>query len=194
MKNFLKTILGSALGLALFFLVALLGFMAINAPEKPSLDDGAVLSFDLGLSVRDNNVMPSPIDLLTQQAEVSKSLRVVLAGLESAAFDEKISALYLHGSAAGLGASTQRALHQGILDFRRSGKSVLAYAPGFDDATYYLASAADSIYAPPLMELSLDGYAAEVMYYADAFEMLGVEMQVTRVGKYKSAVEPYLLN
>jgi protease-4 len=44
------------------------------------------------------------------------------------------------------------------------------------------------------MELSLDGYAAEVMYYADAFEMLGVEMQVTRVGKYKSAVEPYLLN
>ncbi len=194
MKNFLKIVVGSALGLFLVLLIVALGFAGMSAPEAAQLNDNSILLFDMGLSIRDRNVIPSPKDMFFNQGEISESLRGVLDGLEAAAVDEKIAALHLHGRVSGLGASSQRALHQGILDFRRSGKPVLAYAPGFDDATYYLSSAADSIYVPPMMEVALDGYAAEVTYYADALEMLGVEMQVTRVGKYKSAVEPFLLS
>lgn len=208
MGKFWKYTLASFTGSLLFFL--LLGFWLtvgalglaglftaglLKGGGGPSLAKNTVLVYDLSAIIVD---APTPLDwgeaLLGGAPQAQLSLYQAVTAIRQAAEDDRIVALYLKGSDTGLGAglANQVDLHQAIAAFKATGKPILAYDSRWSEREYYLASLADSLYLHPLGEVEMNGLYAETMYQARALEKLGVGVQVTRVGKYKSAVEPFL--
>jgi len=208
MGKFWKYTLASFTGSLLFFL--LLGFWLtvgalglaglftaglLKGGGGPSLAKNTVLVYDLSTIIAD---APTPLDwgeaLLGGAPQPQLSLYQAVTAIREAAEDDRIVALYLKGSDTGLGAglANQVDLHQAIAAFKATGKPILAYDSRWSEREYYLASLAGTLYLHPLGEVEMNGLYAETMYQASALEKLGVGVQVTRVGKYKSAVEPFL--
>jgi protease-4 len=208
MGKFWKYTLASFTGSLLFFL--LLGFwvtlgalglagllttVLLKGPGGPGLTKNTVLVYDLSTIIADT---PTPLDwgatLLGGAPPTQLSLHQAVTALKQAAEDDRIVALYLKGGDAGLGMgwANQVDLHQAIAAFKATGKPILAYDSRWSEREYYFASLADPLYLHPLGEVEMNGLYAETMYQAKALEKLGVGVQVTRVGKYKSAVEPFL--
>jgi protease-4 len=122
-------------------------------------------------------------------------LRDVLAAIEAAKDDHRIKALVLETDGmepAGL-ASLQE-VGRAIADFKKSGKPVFALGSSYDQSQYYLASMADTVFIHPMGEVFLHGFGIYQPYFKDALDKFGVDWNVFRVGKYKSAVEPFILN
>jgi len=112
--------------------------------------------------------------------------------IRAAAKDKRIPVLVLDTEYfTGAGQPTLEELASAIREFRATGKKVIAYGTAFEQAQYYLAAQADEIYVDPLGVVLIEGYEAYHMFYKDALDKLGVDMNVFRVGAYKSAVEPY---
>lgn len=113
--------------------------------------------------------------------------------IEAAAEDEKIVAIYLKGGNASVGGyATLKEVRDALKTFRKTGKPIYAYDVDWSEPEYYLASVADNLVLDPIGSLTLDGFSAEVRFYAGALEKYGLGVQVVRVGQFKSAVEPYL--
>ncbi len=196
MSTFLRQVFSTMVGV---FLLGLLLFVIVlgSLPDEEGVEltDGSILIVDLSLPVMDNPV-PAGFDALfgASSAVNPTPLHQLCAGIRLAADDPRIVGLYLSGSVGSTGWANLHALRQAIEVFAATEKPILSYFPYYDERELYLASLADSVYIPPFCEVDLSGPAAEINYYADAFQRFGVEVQVTRVGKYKSAVEPYLLD
>lgn len=115
--------------------------------------------------------------------------------IESAADDDRISALYLDlGGMDGGGLAKLREVASAIEDFRAAGKPVIAYGDYYEQGQYYLASRADEIYLDPMGAAYVDGYANYNLFFKDALDKLSVDVNVFRVGQFKSAVEPFSRN
>jgi protease-4 len=127
--------------------------------------------------------------------EESLQLRAATRSLRAAATDERITGVYLTGdlnpAGYGSGHAALRELRAALLAFREAGKPVVAYLTFASTRTYYVASAASDLALDPYGMILLPGLAAEPMFFAGAFEKVGINVQVTRAGKYKSAVEPF---
>ncbi|MCP5467386.1 MAG: signal peptide peptidase SppA, partial [Sinobacteraceae bacterium] len=120
-------------------------------------------------------------------------LRDLIDVIEAAKGDERIQALVLDfDTMSGAGQPTLDEFARAVTDFRQSGKKVIARSTGFTRDTYYVAAHADEIYVDPLGFVLLEGYDRYRMYFKEAFDKLGVDVNVFRVGTYKSAVEPYV--
>ncbi|HXC16669.1 MAG TPA: signal peptide peptidase SppA [Holophagaceae bacterium] len=204
MKDFLKTFFAVVLGLCVFSGLAaalLFGFIALvgASAAKPEVPSKAVLVFDLGTNIPDHVRDDDPQAALQRvlgRGSRELGLDDVLAALDRAADDDRIAAVYLTGNlqpqgyGAGFGALQEiRAALQRVA----VKKPVVAYGMAFAKRDYYLASAG-KIYLNPVGELEVNGLASEPMFYGDAFQKYGVQVQVTRVGKFKSAVEPFILD
>jgi protease-4 len=119
-------------------------------------------------------------------------LRDLLDAIRSAKDDRRISSLYLElDDMSGAGMTVLRDLRAGLLDFRKSGKKVVAYADGYAQPQYYLAAQADEVYLHPQGLVLLEGFGRWLSFYKEGLDRLGVDVHVFRVGKYKSAVEPF---
>ncbi|HET6329569.1 MAG TPA: signal peptide peptidase SppA [Holophagaceae bacterium] len=204
MKDFLKTFFAVVLGLCAFSGIAvalLFGFIAIlgASAAKPEVPSKAVLVFDLGTNIPDHVRDDDPQAALQRafgHGPRELGLDDVLAALDRAADDDRIAAVYLTGNlqpqgyGAGFGALQEiRAALQRVA----AKKPVVAYGMAFAKRDYYLASVG-RIYLNPVGELEVNGLASEPVFYGDAFQKYGVQVQVTRVGKFKSAVEPFILD
>ena len=123
-------------------------------------------------------------------------LNDILSGLRAAATDDKIEGVYLNLSGASGGFSAITDIRDELVKFKESGKWMVAYSEGYSQGGYYLASAADELYMYPAGGMELNGLNAELMFYKDMLEKVGVEIQILRGpnNKYKSAVEPYFRN
>ena len=122
-------------------------------------------------------------------------LKDLLDAVRAAKDDPKIKALFLDlGDVTGAGLTKLRDLRAALLDFKKSGKKVVAYADSYSQGQYYLAAQADEVYLHPQGLVFLEGYGRWRNFYKDGLDRLGVDMHVFRVGEYKSAVEPFLRN
>lgn len=119
------------------------------------------------------------------------SLTQLLNAIDNAKKNPKIDGIYLTASAPVAGMASLSEIRQRLLDFRKSGKFVVAYADNYAQAGYYLASAADELYLNPQGAVDLHGIASTTFFYKQTLAKLGVEMNVFKVGTYKGAVEPY---
>jgi protease-4 len=120
-------------------------------------------------------------------------LRDLVDALHAAKGDPRIKTVVLEfDSMAGAGQPTLDEFARAVADFRKSGKKVIASGSGFARDTYYVAAHADEVYLDPMGLLVLEGYERYRNYYKDALDKLGVDINVFRVGTYKSAVEPFL--
>lgn len=200
MRTFLASMLGSLAALLIFCGGAVLAFFAflvvISAlGEKPVIvEDGSYLVVDLDTNIND---APRLIDfgaLLGDRPEALQ-LRQVTEAIRSAAADSRIKGILLIGSLQpegyGTGFAALGEVRAALVAFRESKKPVKAYLTYAMTRDFYLASAADEITLDPYGVILMPGLATEPMFLAGAFEKFGVGVQVTRVGKYKSAVEPY---
>lgn len=196
MSNFLRQVFATMVGVALLGLLVVMALLgSLPEVEGTAVADNSILVVDLSLPIVDD---PKPAGLgalLGYSGDVYPyPLHVIAKSIRRAADDPRIVGLYLTGGVAGTGWASLHEIRSALLDFSAAQKPITTYFPYYDERGLYLASAGDRTYAPPFSEVDLGGPSAEVNYYADAFQRFGVEVQVTRVGKFKSAVEPYMLN
>lgn len=195
MKNFFKIFFASLLALIIFFV----GFFFIFAGIA-SQDSEVKISENSFLEIKLNR----PIVEMTSDdpfAEFSQaltneptpiSLKDILESIEHAKTDDKIKGIYLDAPYVMAGFAQIEEIRNALIEFKKSGKPVLAYAETFTETGYYIASIADDIVLNPAGMLDMSGLSSEVTFFKGTLEKLNVEPQIFRVGTFKSAVEPFI--
>lgn len=203
MKNFLiytlATITGIIIASFLFFLIMIgsLGAM-IAAGEKPvALGKKNVLVLKAGIPIPDRT-NPSPFagfDIINRTLTPAPGLNEILKNIKKAENDPKITGILIENGLLPSGWATMSEIREALKNFRESGKFVLAYADYvLTQEGYFLSTAAEKIYLNPAATMEFKGLSGEVMFYKEALDKLGVDVQVVRHGKFKGAVEPFILN
>jgi protease-4 len=201
MKNFITSMLGALVALIVFTTGAVLLFIgfigaivAMGQQKKvPEVVDGTYLVYDLSANITD---APPSVDLGDFSGRTDTlQLRSITRALRYAAHDGKIKGILLLGnlspSGYGTGYAALREVRSALADFRAAGKPVIAYIDYATNKDFYLASVANDVVLDPYGMIIMPGLASQPIFYAGAFEKYGIGVQVTRVGKYKSYVEPF---
>ena len=210
MKDFLKytcaSLLGTFLGLLLLGGVGLGGLVLLIAvaassskDSGPQVKDKSVLVLDLSLNITDSKPNRSTSaaiqEVLSDESGDAVTLRSVLDAIDSAKKDPKIVGIYLEGSSdsSSSGFANLKEVRSALQRFRDTKKPIFAYQMDWNERDYYLGSVANTIAVNPYGSVEINGFSSQAMFLTGALEKYGVGVQVTRVGKYKSAVEPFLL-
>ena len=174
------------------------GISAMFAPEVKGIPEKAILHINLEQSLVDapsKNPMGS-FDFVTMSSTSSLTIYDALRALESAASDERIEGIYINYTGGGTVSLTLlEELRAAIINFKQSGKWVVAYNDTYSQGGYYLASVADKIYMQPEGSFDWSGLQMNTIFYKGLIDKLGVDIDILRptVCKYKSAVEPFFL-
>lgn len=203
MKKFWSTFFASLLAfvvgsiilqcIALFMFIAFIGLSISSSSAKSStqLERGSVLKLEfvqlpeksqhvnLGFYSDDDKVIP---------------LTDMVRAIDRAKDNPYVEGIYIHCPMPATGLASLRELREAIATFQASGKWVVAYADSYSQQGYYLSSVAEDLYINPQGSLDLKGLASSSLFYRNTLRKLGVEMQIFKVGTYKGAVEPYLLD
>ena len=209
MKDFFKytfaSLIGSILGITLIIGVGFGGliFFVVSIASQtkdlgPQVKDKSILVFDLATSITDSRPISSTGEALQEALSSDQAttitLRKAINTLNAAAKDKKIIGIYIKGSnAPGVtGLANLQEIRQALQRFRETGKTIIAYDMDWTEREYYLSSVADEIAINPLGVLEFNGLSSETMFLSGALDKFGIGVQVTKVGKYKSATEPFL--
>lgn len=201
MKQFFKYVLATITGLVALMLIFFLLFASIVASsskgKEVTVKDNSVLHIKLNYMLQDRP-HDNPFDQiafdLSGGDEAPVGLIDVIQCLEKAKDDDKIKGVFLDLSALGAGYGKLSEVRNALEDFKSSGKFVYAYGEVFYNQSYYFASVADKIYLNPSGTILFNGLAADITFMKRTLEKLGVEMQVIKRGKFKGAVEPFVLD
>ncbi len=200
MKGFFKYFLASFLAVCAALLVlTLIGLGSITAlissnPEPVKLKPNTILVLDLNRRVTERSI-DNPLEIFDYQSmglETTLGLYDIVHNLERASKDPNIDGVLLKTGLTGPGITTLDEIREALVNFKKAGKFVIAYSEMYSQGSYYLASMADAVYLNPEGILEFRGLRSDVMFYKKALEKIGVEVQVIREGRYKSAVEPFL--
>lgn len=201
MKNFLKIVFGSCLGVVMALVViGLIGTFLMSRVisaglAKPDVKVNSVLklSFDREIPEKTNNTEAAVYNF---SKEPFLGLYEIAECIRHAKEDRNIKGIYLSLSSASLGNASADYLRNAIVDFKESGKFVYAYCGnyGYSQGAYYLATSADKVMLHPLGGIDLRGFGTEIPFFKDMLDRIGVKMNVFYAGKYKGATEPFRLN
>ena len=203
MKEFLKYTLATVVGL---FIVSILSFVmfffAITAAVSSSqtvttLKPNSVYQLDLEGYVEeryeDNPFAMLPSSNPFVSTEKTIGLEDILTNIEKAKENPNILGIRLNCKSAGIDYASAKEIRDALVDFKTSGKFIIAYADDYSQKMYYIASAADKVLLNSIGAVSFKGIASHTMFYKNLLDKLGVEMQIVKVGEFKSAVEPSIL-
>lgn len=187
------------IGIGVYFLFCgILGSMMGGMMSTPVtvLEENTIYRIDLSGILVDQAAEDNPFDGLL--ADVSGKTAVTTVGLNDllsnialAKDNDKILGIYLRGGDLSAGSASAKALRDALLDFKQSGKFIIAYADSYTQTNYYIASVADKMYLNAVGNIAWDGLTAQKQYFARLLDKIGVEIQILKVGTFKSAVEPY---
>lgn len=205
LKKFFLIICGSFVGSFIAIMVAMLCVLMLGVSISLSMGRGtatvkshSILKIDLSGAVEERSEEVGSVNELIailQGSEKGASLQDIERSLSVAMLDDNIDGVVLNCNGVQAAPATLRAIRKGIVNFKKSKKWVYAYGNmGFDQGDYYVATAADSIFINPVGAVDVHGMASCTPYFKKVLDNIGVEMQVIRVGAYKSAVEPYMLD
>jgi len=203
MKNFLKytlaTITGIIIASILVFIVLLASFSAIvSSSNKPiTISNNSILVLKAGVPVPDRGDQNplAGLDLFNMTLSPAPGMNEILHNIEKASRDSKIKGILIENGLLPSGWATTEEIRDALTKFREKGKFVISYSDYIlTQECYYLATAADKIYINPGSMVEFKGLSSEIMFYKKALEKIGVEVQVTRHGKFKGAVEPFILD
>lgn len=201
MKSFLKTLLASIIGviigfvLLFFIFLGVVGAMVAAGDHSVTIKPNSVLDlkFDRNIVDRASKNPFEGIGLFSMRPVKSLGLNDILSNIRKAKDDDNIKGIYLDLNILSAGYATAEEIRAALTDFKTSGKFVIAYSDVFSQKAYYLASVADKVYLNPEGELQLLGLRSEILFYKKALDKLGIEPEIIRHGKFKSAVEPFML-
>ena len=190
-----KTLIGIGIYLLISGLVGMLMGDMLSTPQT-SLEDNTIYRIDMkGVVVEqagEENPMEAVMaELSGRAATVNVGLDQLLSNIALAKNNDKVLGIYLRGGQLNIGPASAKAVRDALVDFKESGKFIIAYADSYSQINYYIASVADKICLNSVGSLAWDGLSAQKLYYKRALDNIGVEMQILKVGSFKSAVEPY---
>jgi protease-4 len=207
MKQFFGAFFGSCLGVLLTGLIATLivvgiimnAFSDVIDMDKKNIyiaKDNSVLKINLNgdIAERGSENPLGNFDLGPLMPKKNIGLNDIIANLKKAKTDTHIKGIYLEISNPVAGFATLEEVRNALLDFKTSGKFVYAYSEGYSQKGYYLASTAGKVYLNPEGGMELKGLSSQMMFYKNMLEKLNVEVQIFRHGKFKSAIEPFMLD
>lgn len=191
-KSFLASCLGSLVALVVLIGLALLILGSLAGNDEVAIADNSILHLRLEAPITELEVEDPFAEVFPGIGTQSVGLISLKQSIQHAKTDPKIKGIYLDLRSLAAGISSIDEVRQAVIDFKTSGKWVVAYSDGYSEGAYYLASAADKVYLNPEGMLEWNGLAVEVTFYKKLFDKLEIKPQVFRVGDFKSAVEPFM--
>ncbi|QMW05883.1 signal peptide peptidase SppA [Spirosoma foliorum] len=199
MRQFLKYVLATIIGLILFSFVGfliLIGFAAAlssSSDQKTDVKANSVLKIDLDKPIEERS-SENPFEGFGPIMGTGDALGLVelKKTLKNAKEDDNISGIYLQTEDPQAGWATVEEVRNALIDFKQSKKFIYAYSEGMSEKGYYIASVADKIYLNPAGELEWNGLNAELSFFKGTLDKLGLKPEIFRVGEFKSAVEPFI--
>ena len=202
MKPFWKVVFGGCLGTIIaFILVNLIIFGAIGSlissvgkEEQPSVPRNAILKIDLRQPVQEQGKESFSFNPLAGSANMSNGLSLydAIRALDAAAGDPQVKFVYLKADEMSMDIAIAEEFRAALARFRESGKPVVSYSQGLSAGNYFMASVADKVILNTYGDVMINGMSGQLMYYKDLIDHLGIDIQLIRHGKYKSAGEPYI--
>ena len=202
--KFLGNVLAVIVGLFIFsvlsFLIFLgiIGMIASSSEKEVSLSENSILHLKLNGRVLVERTTDDDFDFSGIGNPFGEDLNAGLVNLKKAIAEaktnEKIQGIYLNTGLIIAGQANLLELREALLDFKESGKFIIAYDEAYGEGGYFLASVADELYLNPLGGIDFNGFASESIFFKGLFEKVGIQPEVFRVGEFKSAVEPFILD
>ena len=199
MKQFFKFVLASIVGILIttfLLVIIIIGIIYSASGDKTvEVEPNSVLrmAFTTPITERTPNNPLAGLDFLGLDKDKSTGLNDILANIKKAKTDDNIKGIFLDESYMTSGQATTEEIRNALIDFKKSGKFVVAYAEIYTQGFYYLASVADKVYVNPKGMIEFHGFSSQITFLKGALDKLGIEAQIIKVGTYKSAVEPLVL-
>jgi len=200
MKAFLKNILSTIIGIVsavVIITLLFIGFIAIiSSEDEVKVKENSILQIDLSSTTVVERASANPFEGFNLSGDMPKTieLRTLLNNIEKAKNDDNIKAIYLNSTIVNAGLSQTEEIRNKLLEFKKTGKAIIAYAEVYTQSSYYLSSVANKIYLNPEGIVELKGLSASQMFFKGLLEKLDIDMQIIRHGKFKSAIEPFTLD
>ena len=202
MKQFLKFTLATIVGifiaslLCLLIVFGIIGAVSSSSETKTELKPNSVYEIDLKGKLidrsEDDPFSAAFADAMGQDVETSIGLDDVLANIDKAKKDENIVGIYLKGGSLVGGIASIKEIRNALQDFKKHGKFIVAYSDNYSQRMYYLVSVANKVLINTQGMLELKGLSSENIFFKNTLDKLGIEMQIVKVGTFKSAVEPLI--
>jgi protease-4 len=199
MKQFFKFVFATMVGIILtsvILLVIIIGIVvAARGDKHVDIDSNSILriAFKSEIPERTPYNPLSGLSFLGLDGDKNLGLNDILASIKKAKTDSNIRGIYLDESYMLSGQATTDEIRNALIDFKKSGKFIIAYSEVYTQGFYYLASVADKVYINPKGSFDFRGFSSQITFLKGALDKLGIEVQVVKVGTYKSAVEPLIL-
>ena len=198
--SFIKRVLSTVTGIFVFLIICFFGLIILGAlfggtsEELVEVKPNSVLNLKLDFPIQDYAGKTIYKEYPFFNEDKKNGLFNLVNAIKYAKTDDKIKGISIENNFIMAGISQTKTLRDALLDFKDSGKFIVAYADIYTQKDYYLSSVADTVYINPVGMMEFKGLYTERLYFKDFQEKSGVKMEVVRHGKYKSAVEPFLEN
>lgn len=202
MKTFFKYVIATITGIIivnLFLLFIFIGFVNIMEETVPPIKNNSVLHIDLKYPISDrvsNNPLEN-FEFQTMSTRRNIGLKSIINSIKYAAKDERIKGIYMNtGDVDGIfgGLGSIKEIRDALKEFKNTGKFIYSYSnSGYSQKAYYLVSVADSIFINPETSVRLSGISTQISMYKNTLDKIGIKAEVVKVGKFKAAVEPFLM-
>lgn len=202
MKQFFMSFLGTVAGIFVsgflisigLFILTVLAIVSSATHSEYSVKDKSILYLDLSREIVEQ---PASLDImakLTKDGPSADVLYNIIDAIDAAADDDRIKGIFIDANGSSAGTAQRKAIIDALRRFKKSGKWIYSYGDYYSQGDYYIAaSASDSLYINPLASVDIHGLGGRMMFFKNLLDKIGVEMQVVKVGTYKSAVEPFIL-
>ncbi len=204
MKEFFKYVLATIVGIVISCVVLFVLFLAFvtaimsssNSDKKAVISSNTVLHVSMNYPITERTSKNPFEDLnnFSLGGNDHLGLNDILANIKSAKENDNIKGIYLDVSMMQAGWASIEEIRNALVDFKKSGKFIIAYSEVYTQGAYYIASVANKVYVNPEGLIDFRGFSSETMFFKGTLEKLGIEPQVIKVGTYKSAVEPFILD
>lgn len=176
------------------FILTVMAIVSSATHSEYSVKDKSILYLDLSREIVEQ---PASLDImakLTNDGPSADVLYNIIDAIDAAADDDRIKGIFIDANGSSAGTAQRKAIIDALRRFKKSGKWIYSYGDYYSQGDYYIAaSASDSLYINPLASVDIHGLGGRMMFFKNLLDKIGVEMQVVKVGTYKSAVEPFIL-
>lgn len=200
--NFFSSFIGAWVALGLFgitvviVVISLLAKAGVSEGTAESIIKHSVMTIELTGEIIERET-PAELDymqLIRGEMTSPNTLTSLTSAIREAADNKDVDMIYLKCGGLSAGPATLRALRQELIDFKKSGKKIYAYGDGYGLGDYYVATVADSLFINPDGGVNVNGISGGTLYFKDLLDKIGIQVQIVKVGTFKSAVEPYISN
>lgn len=196
MKDFIKSVLATMVGIFGFFIVmgvltmmSIIGMVASSSAAQ-NVEENSVFVLNLSGAISDQGT-DNPLSLFTGDDSQSTGLNNILSAIKKAKTNDDIKGIYIEAGALMTNYATLQEIRNALADFRKSGKWIVAYGDFYTQGAYYVASVANKVYINPKGIVDWHGIGAQTMFYKDFMAKFGVKCEVVKVGTFKSATETF---